>query len=48
VFASFLFAASMGLSAINRRQGLECAMAAHAAYDFAMLAWLSRAATRMN
>jgi membrane protease YdiL (CAAX protease family) len=45
-FAVFLFGASMGLSALNRWQGLEAAMAAHTAYDLAMLAWLSRGVTR--
>jgi membrane protease YdiL (CAAX protease family) len=44
-FAVFLYAASVGLSALNRWQGLECAMAAHAAYDLVMLAWLVRGAT---
>lgn len=41
-FVLFLFAASTGLSALNAWQGLECAMAGHAAYDLAMLAWLAR------
>jgi hypothetical protein len=41
-FVLFLFAASTGLSALNAWQGLVCAMAAHAAYDLVMLAWLAR------
>lgn len=48
-FAAFLFAASLGLSALNAWQGLEATMAAHAAYDLTMLLWLvhgERAATR--
>jgi membrane protease YdiL (CAAX protease family) len=44
LFAVFLFAASVGLSALYRWRGLECALAAHAAYDLAMLAWLVRGA----
>ncbi|HEX6791267.1 MAG TPA: CPBP family glutamic-type intramembrane protease [Candidatus Krumholzibacteria bacterium] len=50
-FAVFLFGASMGLSAINAWKGLEAAMAAHAAYDLVMFAWLARrtgAATRTH
>jgi len=45
-FAVFLFGASMGLSALNRWQGLEAAMAAHTTYDLTMLAWLARGVTR--
>jgi membrane protease YdiL (CAAX protease family) len=41
-FAVFLFAASLGLSALNRWKGIEAAMSAHAAYDLTMLIWLSR------
>ena len=41
-FAAFLFAASVGLSAVNAWKGLEAAMAAHAAYDLVMFAWLAR------
>ena len=41
-FAVFLFAASLGFSALNARNGLEAAMAAHVAYDLTMFAWLSR------
>jgi membrane protease YdiL (CAAX protease family) len=44
-FAAFLFLASTGLSGINAWQGLEAAMAAHAAYDLVMFAWLSRMAS---
>jgi membrane protease YdiL (CAAX protease family) len=44
VFAVFLFAASLGLSALCAWKGLECAMAAHAAYDLTMLLWLLRGA----
>ena len=40
-FAVFLFAASLGLSALNAWKGLEAAMSAHAAYDLVMLAWLA-------
>jgi membrane protease YdiL (CAAX protease family) len=43
-FAAFLYAASLGLSALNEWKGLECAIAAHAAYDLAMLAALVRGA----
>jgi len=46
LFAVFLYAASIGLSALNRWKGLECAMAAHSAYDLAMLMWLVRGAMR--
>ena len=42
VFAAFLFGASIGLSALNAWKGLECAMAAHTAYDLVMFAWLAR------
>jgi membrane protease YdiL (CAAX protease family) len=41
-FAVFLFLASTGLSALNAWKGLEAAMAAHAAYDLAVFAWLAR------
>ena len=41
-FAVFLFGASTGLSALNAWKGLEGAMAAHAAYDVVMFAWLAR------
>jgi hypothetical protein len=44
--AAFLFGASVGLSALNAWKGLEAAMAAHAAYDLTMLAWLARASSR--
>jgi membrane protease YdiL (CAAX protease family) len=40
MFATFLYAASVGLSALNAWQGLEAAMAAHACYDLVMLLWL--------
>ena len=43
-FAVFLYAASLGLSALYRWQGLECAMAAHTAYDLVMLVFLARGA----
>ena len=46
MFAAFLYAASIGLSGLNRWQGLECAIAAHSAYDLAMLVWLVRGAMR--
>ena len=46
VFALFLFAASLGLSWLRSWRGLECAMAAHAAYDAAVLAWLVRGSRR--
>lgn len=42
LFAVFLLLASFGLSALNRWRGLECAMAAHTAYDLVMFAWLAR------
>jgi membrane protease YdiL (CAAX protease family) len=45
-FAAFLFLASTGLSAVNAWKGLEAAMAAHAAYDAVMFAWLAKAASR--
>jgi membrane protease YdiL (CAAX protease family) len=45
-FAAFLYLASLGLSAINAWQGLECAISAHAAYDLAMLAWLVQGAAK--
>jgi hypothetical protein len=41
-FAVFLFAASTGLSALCAWRGLEAAIAAHAAYDLAVLAGLKR------
>lgn len=44
LFAVFLYAASIGLSALNAWRGLECAIAAHGAYDLAMLLWLARGA----
>jgi uncharacterized protein len=44
-FAVFLYAASLGLSALNAWRGLECAIAAHAAYDLTMLRWLVRGAS---
>ena len=44
-FAAFLYAASVGLSSLNAWKGLECAIAAHASYDLAMLAWLVNGAT---
>jgi len=40
MFATFLYAASVGLSALNAWRGLEAAMAAHACYDLVMLLWL--------
>jgi len=43
-FAAFLYAASVGLSALNAWQGLEAAMAAHACYDLVMLLWLVKGA----
>lgn len=39
-FALFLYGASVGLSCLNVWKGLECAIAAHAAYDLTMLVWL--------
>ena len=42
IFALFLFGASLGLSGLRLWHGLECAMAAHAAYDAAVLAWMVR------
>lgn len=42
--AAFLYAASVGLSTLNGWKGLEAAIAAHAGYDLAMLAWLVRGA----
>jgi membrane protease YdiL (CAAX protease family) len=43
-FAVFLYAASVGLSALNAWKGLEAAMAAHACYDLVMLVWLVKGA----
>jgi len=43
-FAGFLYAASIGLSALHGWQGLEAAMAAHTAYDLVMLVFLVRGA----
>jgi hypothetical protein len=40
MFAAFLYASSIGLSALNAWQGLEAATAAHACYDLVMLLWL--------
>jgi membrane protease YdiL (CAAX protease family) len=48
LFALFLYAASIGLSGLNGWQRLECAIAAHAAYDLTMLHWLVRGATRRS
>lgn len=44
LFAAFLYAASVGLSALNAWKGLECAIFAHASYDLVMLLWLVRGA----
>ncbi len=41
-FAVFLYAASLGLSALKQWKGLEAAVSAHSAYDLAMLIWLVR------
>lgn len=43
-FAGFLYAVSIGLSALRGWQGLEAAMAAHTAYDLVMLVFLVRGA----
>jgi len=40
LFAAFLYASSMGLSALNAWQGLEAAIASHACYDLVMLLWM--------
>lgn len=45
-FAVFLYAASVGLSALNRWNGLECAISAHASYDLVMLIWLVQGAAK--
>ena len=45
VFFLFLVGASTGLSALNAWKGLECAMAAHTAYDLVMFTWLARPRT---
>jgi membrane protease YdiL (CAAX protease family) len=44
--AAFLFAASLGLSTLCAWRGLEAAMAAHAAYDLAVLVGLRRGVAR--
>jgi membrane protease YdiL (CAAX protease family) len=45
-FAAFLYAASVGLSALKAWNGLEAAIAAHTCYDLVMLLWLVNGASR--